>query len=113
MANTRQHLLAISDDASPSLPNTIKLDRDNYCLWKTTIISTLETFDLESFVLSPTPPLDAIPDPDTGNANPDPAFAPWKKKDRFILMWIRSTLLERLLALVARSTTSYLCLEDA
>lgn len=35
---------------------TIKLDRSNYLLWRTKIISALETFVLEDFILNPTPP---------------------------------------------------------
>ncbi|KAL4587852.1 hypothetical protein LXL04_000726 [Taraxacum kok-saghyz] len=37
-------------------PINIKLDRNNFSLWRTTIISALETFDLEDFVLNPKPP---------------------------------------------------------
>ncbi|KAL4556265.1 hypothetical protein LXL04_038911 [Taraxacum kok-saghyz] len=35
-------------------PINIKLDRDNYSLWHSTVISALETFDLESFIFNPT-----------------------------------------------------------
>ncbi|KAL5149582.1 hypothetical protein HKD37_13G036379 [Glycine soja] len=35
----------------------IKLERDNYSLWRSTIISALETFELESFILNPAPPM--------------------------------------------------------
>lgn len=52
-----------------SVPNlqipsiNIKLDRDNYSLWRTTIISALETFELENHVLnsSPQPKVRVVP----------------------------------------------------
>nr|KAJ0190963.1 hypothetical protein LSAT_V11C800427270 [Lactuca sativa] len=91
-------------------PISIKLDRNNYCLWRTTIKSALETFELDSFVLSPDPPTETISTTDeagvtTTKTNPD--FTLWKKRDRFVLLWIRSTLSESSLAVVARSTSSH------
>ncbi|KAL4573553.1 hypothetical protein LXL04_020363 [Taraxacum kok-saghyz] len=61
---TNPLLLGIASNSSlnfqiPSI--SIKLDRDNYSLWRSTIISALETFELETFeleafVLAPSPP---------------------------------------------------------
>lgn len=74
------------------------------------ILSNLETFDLDSFVLAPTPPTETrsitpFIDPPTTKPNPD--FQLWKKRDWFILLWLKSTLSERVLAIVARATTSH------
>ncbi|KAL4579868.1 hypothetical protein LXL04_016036 [Taraxacum kok-saghyz] len=68
-------LLGIASNSSlnfqiPSID--IKLDRDNYSLWRSTIISALETFELETFeleafVLAPAPPPETITVSPTGN----------------------------------------------
>ncbi|KAL4572532.1 hypothetical protein LXL04_019311 [Taraxacum kok-saghyz] len=65
---TNPLLLGIASNSSlnfqiPSI--NIKLDRDNYSLWRSTIISALETFELETFeleafVLAPAPPAETI-----------------------------------------------------
>lgn len=116
MANTNQSLLALANTTNQNLnlqiPSiNIKLERENYSLWRSTIVSALETFDLESFILKPSPP------PETkkittaeGNATdePNPDFAVWKKRDRFVLLWIKSTLSERALSLVVRATSSHM-----
>nr|KAJ0201977.1 hypothetical protein LSAT_V11C600316360 [Lactuca sativa] len=38
----------------------IKLDHDNYSLWRSNILSALATFDLAEFVLSPIPPIETL-----------------------------------------------------
>ena len=88
MANSSSSLLTLANNNTSNLslqlpPITIKLDRDNYSLWRSTIISALETFELESFILSPTPPRkthitttsDGVSIPE-----PNPDFLLWKKK---------------------------------
>lgn len=100
----------------------IKLDRDNYVLWRTTIISDLEIFDLEDFILHPNPPpttIDVsvvatfpttigapvvIATPTTTTPNPEYAYS--QKRDRFVLLWLKSSLFNRALALVTLSTSS-------
>ncbi|GKE79580.1 retrovirus-related pol polyprotein from transposon TNT 1-94, partial [Tanacetum coccineum] len=102
----------------------IKLDRSNFILWRTTIISALETFDLQEHVLNPNPPpttidvpaVEAVPATDTTPAvaavpattavNPD--YTTWKKRDRFVLLWLKSTLSDHALAMVALATSSRL-----
>lgn len=88
----------------------VKLDRDNYVLWKTDIVSTLETFDLESHIINPKPPPETqvVPAIETTptSTEPNPEFTTWKKRDRYVLLWLKSRLSERSLALVSRSTTS-------
>lgn len=75
---------------------TTKFDRDNYTLWCTTIVSTLETFDLEDFILHPNlPPTTTdvstiVAYPTTTNApavivtpattTPNPEYASFKKR---------------------------------
>lgn len=43
--------------------------------------------------------------PATTSLNPD--FATRKRRDRFVLLWLKSTLSETALALVTRSTSSF------
>ncbi|KAL4575776.1 hypothetical protein LXL04_011862 [Taraxacum kok-saghyz] len=113
---TNQFLLGLATTSSPLNlqipPLSIKLDRHNYSLWQTTIISALETFELDTFVLSPNPPAETIPvlpaaadAPPTTAPNPD--FQLWKKRDRLVLLWLKSTLSESSLAIVAQSTSSH------
>lgn len=115
MANTTPSLLALANTTNPNLnlqipPINIKLDRDNYSLWHSTIIFVLETFDLEAFILNPLPPPETRVITNTDGiliteSNPD--FDIWKKRDRFILLWIKSTLSKRALSLVVRAISSH------
>ncbi|CAN0879761.1 Retrovirus-related Pol polyprotein from transposon RE1 [Linum grandiflorum] len=114
---TNSHLLTMANGSSSSAlnlqipPITIKLDRDNYNLWRATILSALELFNLESHVLSHQPPsATRFVTTAAGDATeePNPAFTTWKQKDRFVLLWLRSTLSERSLSLVVRATTAHL-----
>lgn len=38
-------------------PINIKLDMDNYSIWQSMVISTLENFNLESFIFNTNPPV--------------------------------------------------------
>ena len=116
MATSNLSLLALANTTTSNLnlqlPSiNIKLDRDNYSLWRSTIINALETFDLESFILNPSPPLetrilttsDGITTTET-----NPEFILWRKRDRFVLLWLKSTLSEQPLSLVVRATSSHM-----
>ncbi|XP_019420746.1 PREDICTED: uncharacterized protein LOC109330937 [Lupinus angustifolius] len=116
MANTNQSLLALANTTHPNLnlqisSINIKLARENYSLWRSTIVSALETFDLETFILHPSPPpethLVTAQDGST-TTEPNPDFSVWKKRDRFVLLWIKSNLFERALSLVVRATSSHM-----
>lgn len=77
---------------------------------------------MEEFVLHPNPPPATIQvppvsaSPATADAlavtatpattAPNPDYATWKKRDRFVLLWLKSTLYDRALALVTLSTSS-------
>ncbi|KAL4571540.1 hypothetical protein LXL04_018301 [Taraxacum kok-saghyz] len=117
MANNN-NILGFATNSTFQIPSiNIKLETSNYSLWRTTIISTLETFDLDSFMFSRTPPDEtravqpAITPPTT---EPNPSYQQWKKRDRYVLLWLKSTLSERSLSIVARgssSRTSWLAIE--
>lgn len=54
---TNQHILGLATNSSFQIPSIcIKLETTNYYMWLTTTISSLETFDLGSFILNPKPP---------------------------------------------------------
>ncbi|KAI4324017.1 hypothetical protein L6164_023585 [Bauhinia variegata] len=84
--------------AANTFPNrSIKLDRDNYFLCRTTALSFLEAFDMEGFVtdLTLAPSLVDIDD-----------YTIWKRKDPMILLWLKTHIGDKMLHNVARSTTS-------
>ncbi|CAN0858726.1 Retrovirus-related Pol polyprotein from transposon RE1 [Linum grandiflorum] len=107
-------LMAASSSSSaltvPLPPTTIKLDRKNFDLWRSTMMSSLEAYELESFISAAKPPPEThlVPDSDGGEAQsePNPTYISWKRRDRLVLLWIRSTLSDRTLALVARASSS-------
>lgn len=128
MATNTSNLLHLATTTNASTLNfhiptiNIKLDHNNYSLWRTTIISTLETFDLEDYVLNPKPPTEtvdvaAIPATPATATSPivvvipattilNPEYVAWKRRDRFVLLWRKSTLSDNPSALVARSPSS-------
>ncbi|CAN0829352.1 Retrovirus-related Pol polyprotein from transposon RE1 [Linum grandiflorum] len=114
--SSSQLLTMATGSASASLslqipPISIKLDRDNYSLWRPIALSTLEAFNLESHVLAPQPPSTTrFVTSAAGEAveEPNPSYTTWKQKDRFVLLWLRSTLSERALSVVVRATTAHL-----
>lgn len=101
---------------------TVNLDRSNYPLWHTTIISALEAFDLDDYVLNPRPPSETIgvpvvavvPTTTTSPAivvvpattAPNPEYTIWKKRDQFVLIWLKSTMSDNAHALIARTSSS-------
>ncbi|KAL4587347.1 hypothetical protein LXL04_000216 [Taraxacum kok-saghyz] len=96
------------DLTARSIPSiSIKLEHENYCLWRSTIISALETFELESFVLAPNPPSETrhvAPSTVPPTMEPNPDYLLWKKRDRQILLWLKS-MLGCSLAIVAHAQT--------
>lgn len=84
---------------------TIKLDRDNFSLWQSTITQALEAFDLESFILHPNPPPTTYLSSDSEeDSEPEPKINPtytlWKKRDKLVLLWIKTTISPQAMALI-------------
>lgn len=74
-----------------TIPVSIKLDRNNYLTWKSQIEPIVDGFDLtahldENF----TAPAQKISVSDQLIDNP--AFHRWRKQDRLLLGWLRSTI---------------------
>lgn len=109
--NAAGQLLLAASSASPinfQIPSvTIKLDRHNFSLWRNTVLTSLQAFDLEDSVLHYNPPSEFKPQAAnvTTPPEPNPEFAVWHRRDRFVLLWFRSTLTERTLSLVVRATS--------
>ncbi|CAN0915865.1 Retrovirus-related Pol polyprotein from transposon RE1, partial [Linum grandiflorum] len=115
MAAATPLTMALADSTTPSLPLqlppiTIKLDRTNFSLWRSTVVSTLEIFEFESHILKSDPPsatrIVATTD-GAATTEPNPAFVSWKRRDRLVLLWLRSTMAERCLSLVVRAAMAH------
>ncbi|KAL8161600.1 hypothetical protein V2J09_013089 [Rumex salicifolius] len=91
-------ILAATSSSSHSqihFPNlSVKLDLDNNFSWKSVVFSTLEAFDIDEFVRDK--PMDK-PAEGENDAEVLEAYRTWRKKDHLVLVWLRSTLSERLL----------------
>uniref|UniRef100_A0A2N9GP72 Reverse transcriptase Ty1/copia-type domain-containing protein n=1 Tax=Fagus sylvatica TaxID=28930 RepID=A0A2N9GP72_FAGSY len=108
--------------APTSLPHiqhliTIKLNRDNYLLWKAQIVPYLRGQHLYGFIdgTNPAPPSSVTASTsDTTAVLPNPEFSNWHTQDQMILSALISSLSETVLAHVIKCTTSravWLCLE--
>ncbi|KAL4565709.1 hypothetical protein LXL04_029812 [Taraxacum kok-saghyz] len=73
------------------------------------LVARLSSTTIEIQSISPSPPDETRPvQPATTppTTEPNPAYQQWKKKDRYVLLWLKSTLSERSLAIVARASSS-------
>ncbi|KAH0725636.1 hypothetical protein KY284_001501 [Solanum tuberosum] len=101
------------------LPNlSLKLDRNNYSLWKENTLDILKAFSLDSFVLgsnSPTKTITVTPtsittatESSTTQAQPEitsnPAYEEWRRSDLLILVCLRQIISHPLLG---RASSSY------
>ena len=83
--------LSITDSNSqtiafPGLP--IKLDREYYYLWQSTVYSAFEAFDLEGHLDGTNAPSATILTTTQGTSasTTNPAFTAWKKRDKILLL---------------------------
>lgn len=95
----------------PAFP--IKQDRENYFLWSNSVQSALEAFELDGFITGATTPPPAEiksgvdgQSPEKFKTCPNPEYLLWKKKDKLVLLWLMSTMTERILTSVTRASTS-------
>ncbi|GFP84538.1 hypothetical protein PHJA_000597700 [Phtheirospermum japonicum] len=91
-ASATQILFTASGGASANLQFpalTVRLDRSNYFLWRGTVRSALEAYELESFLVPGNAPPTTLP-PTTNSIvrEPNPAFPVWNSKDKLILLWV-------------------------
>uniref|UniRef100_A0A2N9FQA8 Retrotransposon Copia-like N-terminal domain-containing protein n=1 Tax=Fagus sylvatica TaxID=28930 RepID=A0A2N9FQA8_FAGSY len=87
----------------------IKLNRDNYLLWKAQIVPYLKGQHLFSFIDGSLPaPPSFLPPTSTEitQATLNPAFATWQSQDQMIFSALISSLFEMILAYMVKCTTS-------
>jgi len=104
------------------LPNlSLKLDRNNYSLWKENTLDILKAFSLDSFVLgfnSPPKTITVTPtsittatESSTTQAQPEitsnPTYEEWRRSDLLILVWLRQIIYDLLLGHLTRASSSY------
>jgi transposase InsO family protein len=102
--------------SSPVLPVNInhtifvKLNRDNFLVWKTQLIPFLTGHDLMGYVdgsrESPSPTLSVVAADGTESSTPNPAYQTWVQQDQLLLSTIISTLSESLISQVVGLSTS-------
>ncbi|KAH7538420.1 hypothetical protein FEM48_Zijuj03G0197600 [Ziziphus jujuba var. spinosa] len=88
----------------------MKLDEDNFILWKSQIIPSLRGHDLENFILSRGPMLTKNTDPEIekseGVVDGEEELNYWIKQDQLLLGWIRAAISREVLRhLVGLQTT--------
>ncbi|KAG5632861.1 hypothetical protein H5410_004578 [Solanum commersonii] len=104
------------------LPNlSLKLDKNNYFLWKENTLDILKDFSLDSFVLgsnSPTKTITVTPTSittatksSTTQAQPEitsnPAYEERQHNDLLILVWLRQIIYDPLFGHLTRASSSY------
>ncbi|OVA06143.1 hypothetical protein BVC80_1635g17 [Macleaya cordata] len=97
-AHSTSSSLSSSSSSLPSLPaashiTTVKLDRDNFLLWKSQIVPILKSQRIykyldDSYVVPPP----HITDSQTNSLIPNPAYEDWECLDQTLLTWINSSL---------------------
>ena len=81
----------------------IKLDRNNYILWKTQMENVVYANGFEEYIddTKPCPPQELH----TGKLNP--AFVQWRRFDRMVLSWLYSTLTPDIMGQIVGFQTSH------
>ena len=89
----------------------IKLDRQNYLMWKSQVLPSIHGNELEGFINSTKPCpnkfLVVAVDDQTVEVTVNPEYALWKKHDQLLLSWLLSSMNESVLSSVISCTTSY------
>ncbi|KAF3792593.1 hypothetical protein EJ110_NYTH11111 [Nymphaea thermarum] len=81
---------------------SVKLNRDNYLMWRSQLESVMISQDLMKFVDgSSEAPSEMIARNDKDELNPE--FATWRKSDQLVLSWIKATVFEAVLGQIIRT----------
>lgn len=87
---------------------TIKLNDDNYLVWKQQIITTVRGYGLEGFLDgSSIPPDKFIPAGEPGLLRVNPEYTAWQRQDQLLASWILSSLSESVLVTMVGLNSSY------
>ena len=81
----------------------IKLDKDNYMLWRTQMENVIYANDIEDHVEG----LTVYPSKTISNGEINPEFILWIRFDRMILSWIYSSLTPEIMGQIIGYQTSY------
>ena len=106
------HLSNVSTSVLNSLVfNTpIKLTNNNYLLWRSQVIATINANDLEDLIdSSKSPPSRVainIDSDQTVITTPNPQFQIWRRNDQQLMSWLLSTLSEEVLSAVVGARSS-------
>ncbi|KAK9200255.1 hypothetical protein WN944_015452 [Citrus x changshan-huyou] len=96
--------------SSFTFTSPIKLDRSNYTIWKSQILSSVRANSLEDLLdgskTSPDQFLQSETESISGDAELNPAYTTWKRKDQLLLSWLMSSISIEILSLVVNSETS-------
>ena len=96
--------------SSFSFTSPIKLDRSNYMIWKSQILSSVRANGLEDLLdgskTSPDQFLQSETESISGDAELNPAYTTWKRKDQLLLSWLMSSISIEILSLVVNFETS-------
>ncbi|KAF3781855.1 hypothetical protein EJ110_NYTH35633 [Nymphaea thermarum] len=84
---------------------SVKLNRDNYLLWRSQLESVMDSQDLLPFVdgTQVEPQKEITKD---GKTEVNPEFGAWRKMDRLALSWIKATVTEAVLGQIMRAKTA-------
>ena len=105
--------------SSFTFTSPVKLDRTNYTIWKSQILTSVRANGLEDFLDNSKPCPEQFSSDGVINSDSDateitaaegvrenPAFAIWKRKDQMLLSWLMSAISLEILSLVVNSKTS-------
>ncbi|KAL9451128.1 hypothetical protein AB3S75_012805 [Citrus x aurantiifolia] len=88
----------------------IKLTNNNYLLWRSQVVATINANDLEDLIdSSKTPPnrmMINIDSDQTVITSPNPQFQIWRRNDQQLMSWLLSTLSEEVLSAVVGARSS-------
>ncbi|KAA3465105.1 retrovirus-related Pol polyprotein from transposon TNT 1-94 [Gossypium australe] len=99
MSSTGIHYFAEHD--------TIKLSEQNFLLWKHQLLLILEGYGLEGFVLGTTPPPTTFILGTDGQLVANPVFLVHNKQDKFLALWLLSTVSDAILVHLTAAKTSH------
>ncbi|KAL5827956.1 hypothetical protein ACOSQ3_019798 [Xanthoceras sorbifolium] len=89
----------------------LKLDHDNYVIWKSQVLPAIRAYDLEEFILgesrSPQKFIETVNE-ETGDyvRSVNSKFLQWKKTDQLLVCWLRSTLSPSVIGQVTQCISS-------
>lgn len=90
---------------------TFKLERTNYSIWCANVLDALDAFEMKDHVLldSSPPKVTLVLTTTDSQATmaTNPKFLEWKQRDKFILIWIRTTISAGPLGYITRTESSF------